>query len=102
MMKKLLATLFAGAILFSLAACGGEKNQPEKKVSSIGEAGRQPAIVNDYRQGMRPYRQGDGKIHFGNPSRKLNHYCRRQRLSIHAYRIIERSQHNYSKEANQK
>jgi|GEM_PF-2962605 hypothetical protein len=45
MMKKLLATLFEGAILFSLAACGGEKNQPEKKVSSIGEAGRQPAIV---------------------------------------------------------
>lgn len=68
MMKKLLAILLAAAMALSLAACGGEKNQPEKKVSSIGEAGHQPTIINDYRQGMRPYRQGDGKIHFGNPS----------------------------------
>lgn len=66
-MKKLFALLLAGAMLFSLAACGGENNRHEKEVSSIEEAGQQPAIVNNFRQGMHSYRQGDGSIHFGSP-----------------------------------
>lgn len=66
-MKKTLVLFLASVMLLCFTACGGEKEQKEKEVSSIGEAGRGPAIVNDYRQGMKPYRQGDGSFHFGNP-----------------------------------